>query len=81
MCVCVWGGGGVVFPCVALAIRRSSSGSTPSVRNTFGVLVCVICNSKRFYSFIFMLCILIVHILTMCISILLHFMNISHIEQ
>ena len=31
-------------------------------------LVCVICNSKSFHSFIFKLCILIVHTLDMCLS-------------
>ena len=39
------------------------------VYTTFGVLtlfICVICNSNRFHSFIFKLCIVIVHTLKMC---------------
>ena len=59
---------------------RSSSGSTPSVRPSvrlsatlLGCLVCVICNSKSFHSFLFKLCIMIVHILKMCTS---HFVHI-----
>ena len=40
------------------------------VYTTFGVLtlcnLCVICNSNRFHSFIFKLCIMIVHTLKMC---------------
>ena len=31
-------------------------------------LVCVICNSKNFHSFLFKLCIIIVHILKICTS-------------
>ena len=52
---------------------RSSSGSTlsirpsihPSVRQSatlYGYQVCVICNSKSFHSFLFKLCLMIVHI-------------------
>ena len=54
---------------------RSSSGSTPSVRlsvclsaTLLGCLVCVICNSNRFHSFIFKLCLMVVHTLKMCTS-------------
>ena len=51
VCVCVWGG--VRFYLRRLVETQASSGPTPSVFNTFGVLVCVICTSKRFHSFIF----------------------------
>ena len=60
----------------AFCLRRfsesgSSSGSTPSVRRPsatlYGCQVCVICNSKCFHSFVFKLCLMIVHILKMCI--------------
>ena len=37
-----------------------------SVQNALRGMVCVICNSKSFLSFLFKLCILIVHILKMC---------------
>ena len=62
---------------------RSSSGSTPSVRpfvcpsvrlsvrlsaTLLGCIVCVICNSNSFHSFIFKLCLMIVHTLKMCTS-------------
>ena len=51
---------------------RSSSGSTPSIRpfvrlfvrlsaTLLWCLVCVICNSNSFHSFIFKLCLMIVH--------------------
>ena len=58
---------------------RSSSGFTLSVRlsislsATFlGCLVCVICNSKSFDSFLFKLCIMTVNILKMCTSYFVH---------
>ena len=63
---------------------RSSSGSTPSVRssvrpsvrpsvrNTLGYQVCVICNSKTFHSFLFKICLMIIHILKMCTSYFVH---------
>ena len=62
---------------------RSSSGSTPSVRpfvcpsvslsaTLMGCLVCVICNSNSFHSFIFKLCLMIVHTLKMCTSYFVH---------
>ena len=44
----------------------------PSVRNTLGCQVCVICNSKSFHSFLFKLCPMIVHILKMCTSYFVH---------
>ena len=57
--------------CFALA----SSGSTPSVclcvhlsATLLGCLVCVICNSNSFHSYIFKLCLMIVHTLKMCTS-------------
>ena len=37
----------------------------PSLHNFLGYLVCVVCNSKSFHSFLFKLCIVIVHILKM----------------
>ena len=55
--------------------RRSSSGFTRSVlpsTTLFGCLICVICNSKSFHSFLFKLCIMLVLILKICA----HFMNI-----
>ena len=64
---------------------RSSSGSTPSVRpfvcpsvrpsvrKLLGCIVCVICNSDSFNFFIFKLCLMIVHTLKMCTSILCTF--------
>ena len=51
---------------------RSSSGSTPSVRNTLGCQVCVICNSKSFHSFLLKFCLMIVHILKMCTFYIVH---------
>ena len=58
---------------------RSCSGSTLSIRlsvrlsATFlGCLVCVICNSNSFHSFIFKLCLMIVHTLKMCTSYFVH---------
>ena len=58
---------------------RSSSGFTPpvclsiSLSATFlGFLVCVICNSKSFDSFLFKLCIMTVNILKMCTSYFVH---------
>ena len=60
---------------------RSSSGSTPSIRrlsvrlsirNNLGCLVCVICNSKSFLSFLFKFCILIVHIFKVCTFYFVH---------
>ena len=47
---------------------RSSSGSTPSVRNTLGCQVCVICTSKSYDPFLFKLCLMIGHILKVCTS-------------
>ena len=62
---------------------RSSSGSTLSVclsATLSGCLVCVICNSWSFHSFLFKLCILMaVHILKMCTSFFVHILLIfSH---
>ena len=37
-----------------------------------GCQVCVICNSNSFHSFIFKLCIMIIHTLKMCISYFVH---------
>ena len=59
----------------------SSSGSTlfihPSILQFFGCLVCVICNSKSFHSFLFKFCIIVIfHILKMCTS---NFVHISWI--
>ena len=61
---------------------RSSSGSTPSgftVRRlsvrpaeTLGCQICVIYNSKSFHSFLFKLCLMIVHILKMCTFYIVH---------
>ena len=54
---------------------RSSSGSTLSVglsATLLGCLVCVICNSWSFHSFLFKLCIMAVHILKMCTSYFVH---------
>ena len=49
------------FTCIALAKCRSSSGSSPfvpsSIRNTLGMPICAICNSKSVQSSIFKLCI------------------------
>ena len=70
-----------VFTCVALAkaglvvgpLRPSVRLSVrSSVRNNLGCLVCVICNSKSFPSFIFKLCQMIVHTLKMCTSYFVH---------
>ena len=57
---------------------RSSSWSTPSIppvnlsvhpsATLLRCLVCVICNSKSFHSFLFKHCIVIVHMLKMCTS-------------
>ena len=44
-----------------------------------GCLVCVICNSKSFYSFLLKLCIIIVHQLKMCIFNFVHILNIFSI--
>ena len=71
----------ILFTCVALAkaglvvgpLRPSGRPSVrPSVRNTLGWQVCVICNSKSFQSFLFKLCLMIVHILKMCTSFFVH---------
>ena len=48
-----------------------------SVQYTSGCLVCVICNSNSFYSFLYKLCIMIVHTLKMCTS---YYMHISWIS-
>ena len=61
---------GLVVPSICLALRLSIRPST-----TFWYLVCVICNSKSFHSFLFNLCIMIVLILKMCTS------YIEHISQ
>ena len=70
-----------IFTCVALAkaglvvgpLRPSGRPSVcPSVRNTLGYQVCVICNSKTFHSFLFKLCLMIIHILKMCTSYFVH---------
>ena len=67
-----------IFTCES----RSSSGSPqsvhlsdrPSARYTFGMpSLCKICNSKSFRSILFKLCIMVVHILKMCISFLCTF--------
>ena len=59
----------------------SSSGSTPSVHlsaTLLGCLVCVICNYKSLHSFLFKLCIMIVHILKMfCSEVSLHINDYS----
>ena len=47
-----------VRPSICLSVRPSAT--------LFGCLVCVICNSKSFHSFLFKLCIMIVHIFKMC---------------
>ena len=54
---------------------RSSNWSTPSVhqQHFLGCLICVICNSKSFHSFLFKLNIMIVHLLKMYTSILCTF--------
>ena len=60
-------------PSVRLSVRPSVRPSVcPSVRNTSGCQVCVICNSKTFHSFLFKLCLMIVHILKMCTSYFVH---------
>ena len=68
---------GSFVTCVALALAKAGLVVGPlrlSVRpnHTFGFLVCVICNSKSFHSFLFILCITIVHILKMCIPYFVH---------
>ena len=71
----------VIFTCVALAKAGLVVGPLrpsvrpvvrPSVRNALGCQVCVICNSKSFHSFLFKLCLMIVHILKMCTSYFVH---------
>ena len=65
-----------VRPSVRPSIRPSVC---PSVRNTLGCQVCVICNSKSCHSFLFKLCLMIVHILKMCTSYFVHVSKkISH---
>ena len=60
-------------PSVRLSVCPSVRPSVcPSVRNTLGCQVCVICNSKTFHSFLFKLCLMIVHILKMCTSYFVH---------
>ena len=74
-----------IFTCVALAkaglvvgpLRPSfrsfvCSSVGLSIRNTFGFLVCVICNYNSFHSFIFKLCLMIVHTLKMCTFYFVH---------
>ena len=77
-----------IFTCVALAkaglvvgpLRLSVHLSVcpfvcPSVSlsaTLMGCLVCVICNSNSFHSFIFKLCLMIVHTLKMCTSYFVH---------
>ena len=53
---------------------RSSNWLDHSVRpaTLLGCLVCVICNSKSFLSFLFKLCIIIVHILKICTCYFVH---------
>ena len=55
-----WGGGGLELRHFSLEMLR-------------WFLVCIICNSKSFYSLIFELCIMIVHTLNMCLSFLCKF--------
>ena len=43
-----------------------------SIPMLWGCLVCVICNSKSFHSFLFKLCLMIVHILKMCTFYFVH---------
>ena len=60
-----------VHPSVRPSVRPSVCLSVcPSVRNTLGCQV--ICNSKSFHSFLFKLCLMIVHILKMCTSYFVH---------
>ena len=66
-----------------LSESRSSGGSSPSVclsvcqsvrlsATLLGCLVCVICNSKTFHSFLFKLFIMIVHTLKVCTFYVVH---------
>ena len=64
-------------PFVCLSVRPSIRPSVrpsicPSVRNTLGYQVCVICNSKTLHSFLFKLCLMIIHILKMCTFYFVH---------
>ena len=59
-------------PSVHLSVLPSDCSSW----TLFGCLVCVIYNSKRFHSFLFKLCIMIVHILKMCTLFCAHSMSI-----
>ena len=74
----------VIFTCVALAkaglvvgpllpsIRPSVCPFIRSSATLLGCLVCVICNSNSFHSFVFKLCLMIVHTLKMCTSCFVH---------
>ena len=66
----------IAFTCVALAKAGLVMAHLHPSATLLGCLVCVICNSKRFHSFSFKLCIMIVHILKMCTS---YFMHISRL--
>ena len=64
-----------IITCGALAKSGLSSVSTPSA-TLLACLACVIGNFKSFHSFLFKLCIMIVHILKMCLSILCTFYDL-----
>ena len=64
-------GGGSVVTCVALAKAGLVVGPLRS-SILLGCLVCKICNSKGFHSFLFKHCIMIVRVLKMCTSYFVH---------
>ena len=52
-----------IFTCIALGKAGLVRGPLRPSATLLRCLVCVICNSKSFHSFLFKLCIMIVHIL------------------
>ena len=63
----------ILFTCVALAkVGPLRPAVRPSVLNTLGCQVRVICYSKSFHSFLLKLCLMIVHISKMCTFYFVH---------
>ena len=63
---------GGLRPSVRLSVRPFVCPSVSLSATLMGCLVCVICNSNSFHSFIFKLCLMIVHTLKMCTSYFVH---------
>ena len=71
-CVALAKAGLVVGPLRPVSPSVVCPSVCPSGRNTLGCQICVIYNSKSFHSFLFKLCLMIVHILKMCTFYIVH---------